>query len=268
VIVGDRESDFYDVFVVERPEGVDWLIRAAWDRRVEHEQRYLWAAMATAPCLTQVEVRLPSREKEKGRLASLAVRCASVRLRPPRAHLPEQEVDAVWACEEAAPSGVEPLEWMLLTTVPTRTAAEALERLSWYARRWTIESWHRVLKSGCRIEARQFGELERFVRATSLFAVIAWRILYATKLARLEAQLSCEIVFPRLEWQALYCRIHGTADPPERPPSLNEAIAWVAKLGGHLGRKHDRPPGPTVLWRGFLALHEITLMFRIFRHNE
>jgi hypothetical protein len=94
------------------------------------------------------------------------------------------------------------------------------------------------------------------------------RILYATKLARLEAQLSCEVLLPRLEWQALYCRIHGTADPPERPPSLNEAIAWVAKLGGHLGRKHDRPPGPTVLWRGFLALHEITLMFRIFRHNE
>ncbi|GHU25811.1 hypothetical protein FACS189488_13490 [Betaproteobacteria bacterium] len=74
---------------------------------------------------------------------------------------------------------------MLLTSVPTQNSDEALERLSWYARRWTIESWHRVLKSGCQIEARQFGTVERFIRATTLFAIIGWRILYATLLARL-----------------------------------------------------------------------------------
>ncbi|MDW3689452.1 hypothetical protein RA280_48775, partial [Cupriavidus sp. CV2] len=84
------------------------------------------------------------------------------------------------ALETEAPEGVDPLEWMLLTSVPTHTHEQVLERLAWYARRWTIESWHRVLKSGCRVEARQFGDLDRFVRATALFAVISWRILYAT----------------------------------------------------------------------------------------
>lgn len=272
VAVCDREADIYDLFVAERPAGVDWLVRAAWDRCVVHPQRHLWAAMERVPLLGHAELRLPPREKSQARLARLAIRCAPVQLRPPRARrgegLPEQVIYAVWACEESPPPGVEPLEWMLLTTLPTHTAADALERLAWYARRWTIESWHRVLKSGCRIEARQFGELDRFVRATSLFAVIAWRILYATLLARLDATLPCEVLLPTIEWQALYCRIHGTTAPPPQPPPLGEAIAWVARLGGYLGRKHDRPPGPTVLWRGFLALHEITQMYRIFRQNE
>ena len=272
VAVGDREADLYDLFMTARPAGVDWLVRAAWDRGVAHPQRHLWATLGTAPLLGHVELPLSSRHDQPARVAHVAVRALPVRLRPPqrggRTGLPEQEVFAVWAHEETPPPDVKPLEWMLLTTVPTATAAEAMERLNWYAQRWTIESWHRVLKSGCRIEARQFGELDRFVRATSVFAVIAWRILYATLLARLDGDLPCEVVLPTLEWQALYCRIHSTRAPPEHVPTLREVIAWVARLGGHLARKHDRPPGPTVLWRGFLALHEITLMYRIFRQNE
>lgn len=272
VAVCDREADIYDLFLAERPAGVDWLVRAAWDRGVEHGEGHLWAAVASVPPLGQAELSLPRREGQAARTARLTLRCAPVALKPPRARrgegLPAVEVHAVWACEEAAPPGVEPLEWLLLTSVPTHSADEALERLTWYSRRWTIESWHRVLKSGCRIEARQFGDLERFVRATALFAVIAWRILYATLLARLDAKLPCEVLLEPIEWQALYCRIHGTTAPPPRPPPLGEAVAWLARLGGHLGRKHDRPPGPTVLWRGFLALHEITQMYRIFRQNE
>jgi hypothetical protein len=73
-------------------------------------------------------------------------------------------VFAIHAIEDEPPAGIEPIEWMLLSSVPTHSPEQALERLQWYARRWTIETWHRVLKSGCRIEARQFGTLERFVR--------------------------------------------------------------------------------------------------------
>jgi hypothetical protein len=71
-----------------------------------------------------------------------------------------------------------------------------------------------------------------------------------------------------LEWRALYCRVHSTTTLPAEPPSLAQVVLWVARLGGYLARKHDRPPGPTVIWRGFLALHEVTAMYRIFRQNE
>jgi hypothetical protein len=273
-IVGvcDREGDVYDVFVAERPAGVDWLVRAGWNRSVAHPEKYLWEAIAATPALGQTELQIPGSGNTIARTARLTMRCAPVRLRPPRYRrrkgLPDIEVFVIHALEAEVPKGLEPLEWMLLTSVPTSTREQALERLAWYARRWTIESWHRVLKSGCRVEARQFGNLDRFVRATALFAVISWRILYATLLARLDGDLSCEVLLQPVEWRALYCRVHSTTKLPAEPPSLAQVVLWIAKLGGYLARKHDRPPGPTVIWRGFLALHEVTEMYRIFRQNE
>ena len=106
------------------------------------------------------------------------------------------------------------------------------------------------------------------MRATALFAVISWRILYATLLARLDGDLPCEVLLQPVEWRALYCRIHGTTRLPTKVPSLAQVVLWIASLCGYLNRKHDRPPGPTVIWRGFLSLHEITEMYRIFRQNE
>lgn len=271
--ISDRDGDVYDVFIAPRPAGVDWLVRAAWSRRVAHPQAYLWDAVAAEPAVGETNLLVPTRNgKTPTRTAQLTVRCKALRLHPPRSRqrdkLPDAEVFVIHALETQPPEGVEPIEWMLLSSVPTLTCDDALERLAWYARRWTIESWHRVLKSGCQIEARQFGHLDRFVRATALFAVISWRIMYATLLARLDGDLSCEVLLQPVEWRALYCRIHGTTQAPTEPPTLAQVVLWVAKLGGYLNRKHDLPPGPTVMWRGFLALHESTVMYRIFRQNE
>lgn len=264
--IGDRESDVYELFAAQRPDGVDWLVRAAWNRCARHPQRYLWQAVLDTPAAGHTELLVPAKGTRPQRTARLTLRYACVRLRAPqtRTRLPELDVFAVHVIEDEPPADIEPLEWMLLTSVPTHSSGQALERLQWYARRWTIETWHRVLKSGCRIEARQFGTLERFVRATSLFAVIAWRILYATLLARLDGDLPCEVLLQPVEWQALYCRVHRTTRPPDTVPSLHQAIRWIATLGGYLNRRHDPPPGATVIWRGFLVLHEITEMFRIF----
>ncbi|SAL07988.1 Transposase for transposon Tn5 [Caballeronia arationis] len=271
VCVGDRESDLYELFAAERPAGVDWLIRAAVNRRARHPEGYLWEAVqATAP-LGRTELLVPARHNLPQRTAGLTLRCATVRLRPPRGRakgLPEVDVFAIHAIEDAPAEGVEPIEWMLLSSVATTTLDDILERLAWYARRWTIESWHRVLKSGCQVEARQFGSLDRFVRATALFAVIAWRILYATLLSRIDADLSCEVLLQPVEWQALYCQTQHTTKLPKQVPSLKQAVLWIAMLGGYLNRKHDRPPGPTVIWRGFLVMHEVTKMYRLFRQNE
>jgi hypothetical protein len=272
VSVCDREADVYDLFIAERAPNVEWLVRAAWNRGVEHAENYLWEAMQSVAPVGTTSLRIPARAGAEERAAELTIRCSPMRLRVPRARrgqgLAEVDVDVIWAVEENPPADNEPVEWMLLTSVPTRGLDAALEKLSWYARRWTIETWHRVLKSGCQIEARQFGDVQRFMRATALFAVIGWRILYATLLARLEGNLSCEVLLQRFEWQALYCRTQGTTVPPSQPPTLDKAILWIAKLGGYIGRKHDRPPGATVLWRGFLALHEISQMYLILRKNE
>ncbi|MCA8095565.1 IS4 family transposase [Burkholderia anthina] len=265
--IGDRESDVYELFAAQRPEGVHWLVRAAWNRRARDPQRNLWEVVLNTPTAGHMELLVPAKGMRAQRTARLTLRYAPVRLQPPKARagqLPPLDVFAIHAIEDEPPAGVEPLEWMLLSSVPTHSPEQALERLQWYARRWTIETWHRVLKSGCRIEARQFGTIERFVRATALFAVIAWRILYTTLLARLDGELPCEVILQRVEWQALYCRVHRTTRPPDKVPSLAQTVLWIATLGGYLNRHNDPPPGATVIWRGFLVLQEITEMFRIF----
>jgi hypothetical protein len=246
-------------------------VRAAWDRRTAHPERYLWDTVSATAPMGETELQVPAQRNAAKRTARLTVRCTPVQLRAPKrpsSRLAGVEVFAIHALETDPPAGVEPLEWMLLSSVPTITLEDALERLGWYARRWTIESWHRVLKSGCSIEKRQFGNLDRFVRSTALFAVIAWRIMYATLLGRADPDLSCAVLLQPDEWRALYSRANRTSKPPPQTPSLGEVVLWIAKLGGYLNRKHDHPPGPTVMWRGFLVLHEITEMYRIFRQDE
>jgi hypothetical protein len=157
VSVCDREADLYDLFAAERAPGVEWLVRAAWNRGVDHPEKYLWEAMQSAPPLGTTQLRIPARAGCGDRTGELTIYCAPMRIRPPRSRkgqgLTEVDVYAIWAIEMNPPKGLEPIEWMLLTSVATHGLADTLERLSWYARRWTIETWHRVLKSGCQIDS-------------------------------------------------------------------------------------------------------------------
>lgn len=269
VSVGDREADVYDLFLVERPVGVDLLVRASWDRKVDHEEKYVWAAMRTAAVSATITIQVGQRPNQPARAATLKVRWRQLTLRPPNSRskekLPNVTVWAVWAIESSPPAGVEPVEWLLLTTLPITTTEEALERLEWYACRWGIEVWHKVLKSGCRIEARQLERAERLQRCLTLYSVIAWRILYATMLARAVAEVPCTVLLDEDEWQGLYCRIKRVATAPVKPPTLRQAVRWIAQLGGFVGRKGDGEPGVTVLWKGFQHLVDIAAMYRIMR---
>jgi hypothetical protein len=276
ISVGDREADVYDLFIAPRPAGVDLLVRATQDRCVAEREHRLWAAVAAEPISAELTVHVPRHAGQPARVARLSLRWRQVRLKPPKHRkeegLPAVTVWVVWAVELAPPEGVTKLEWLLLTTVPVRTTAEAIERLEWYSVRWGIEVWHRVLKSGCRIEQRQLETAERLRRSLSLFSVIAWRILYAVWLSRTLPEAACSALLEPDEWQALYCAIHQVALAPTTPPSLHQAVRWIAQLGGFLGRKHDGEPGATVLWKGFQRLADLTLMYRVMsprsRHKD
>ena len=88
---------------------------------------------------------------------------------------------------------VKPIEWLLLTTVEVRTAQDAMERVTWYASRWGIEVWQRMLNSGGRIEERQLATGERLQRCLTLYSVIAWRVFYAIMLARAVPEMPCSV---------------------------------------------------------------------------
>ncbi len=207
VSVGDAEADVYDLFTAPRPAGVDLLVRAGQNRRVAHPERYLWAAVQAAPVVTTRTVAVPRRDGQPARTATLTVQWQAVTLQPPTRRSAEQlapaPVWAVLAVEPHPPADVEPVEWLLLTTAPVAAMADALERLDWYECRWGVEVWHKVLKSGCQIEARQLETAERLRRCLALYSVIAWRILYGTMLARVVPDAPCTALLEADEWQAL-----------------------------------------------------------------
>ena len=269
VHVGDAEADVYDLFVAERAPGVDLLVRAGQNRRGVQEARVLGAAMAQVPIATWLDLDLPRQGDRPARRATVAVRFQAVTLQPPRKRAREGlaavPLWAVWVIEEHPPPGADPIEWLLLTTCPVLTAAEAEERVAWYACRWGIEVWHKILKSGCQIEARQLASAARLERCLTVYSVIAWRVQQAVMLARAVPDLPCSALLEADEWQALWCTIHQQSTPPAVPPTLGEAVRWLGRLGGHLGRTRDGNPGVTALWKGFQHLADLTTMYRIMK---
>jgi Transposase Tn5 dimerisation domain len=269
VSVGDREAEVYDVLAAARPAGVDLLIRASWDRCVCGPERALWATVAAQPVVEHLLLKVPRRSPQAPRDATLALRLCPVTLGPPRHRqregLPTVTLWAVQVQEGEPPTDVTPIEWRLLTTGAVETVDAAIDRVQWYSCRWGIEVWHRIVKSGCRIDERQLASGERWQRCVTLYSVIAWRIFYATMLARAVPDMPCSVLLDLDEWQALSGAIHQCSTPPEEPPSLDQAVRWLAQLGGFVGRRRRDQPGTETLWRGFQHLMDLTKMYRIMR---
>jgi hypothetical protein len=206
ISVGDRKADVYDVLVAPRPAGVDRLIRAAWNRCVNAPQRYGWDTVAAQAVAAQLLLHVPRRGPQPAREATLALRYCPLTLCPPQHRkaegLPAITLWAVQVGEVEPPTEVEPIAWLLFTTVAVETVDDAIERVQWYSCRWGSEVWHRILQSGCHLEARQCQKAERLRRALALYSVLAWRMLYATLLARAGPEAPCSVLLEPDEWQA------------------------------------------------------------------
>jgi hypothetical protein len=270
VSVADREADVFDFFVKAQKLGLDLLIRAIRNRSVPQPEKYLWDYLLTLPPSAQVTIEVPRRPGKASRRATLAVRFSPVSLLPPRYRradptLPTVSLWAVYATEAEPPPGEAAISWLLLTTIPVTSVAEALEKLQWYTCRWQIELFFKILKSGCRLEQRQLETGARLRRCLAVYAVVAWRILYLTMESRRVPHLSCEALLAPEEWQALCCFIHRTPKPPPEPPTLQEATRMIARLGGFLGRTRDGFPGSTTLWRGMQRLGDIVVAWHLGR---
>jgi len=265
VTVCDREADIYELFVEAHQLNTGLLIRATQNRMLmDAEEKHLWASVEAEPAVAQLQVDVPAKKKEPARQATVSVRFRSVTLRPPsRPKVPGQEplpaivLDAVLVQEVDPPAGMTRLEWMLLTNVAVQTKEDAIERVAWYRQRWPIEIFHRILKSGCRVEDCRLQTKDRLVPYLALSSIISWRLYWLTHISRHKPNAPCLTVLAEHEWRALYAKIHRTATPPEKMPTVYEAMRWIARLGGFLGRKGDGEPGPTVMWRGWQRLTDI-----------
>ena len=200
----------------------------------------------------------------------MTVRHASLDILPPRhrrqrAQLRPVRLQVILVAEEAPPTGIVPICWLLLTSLPVASLDDALRCVRWYSYRWLIERYHYVLKSGCRLEELQLQDAQRIQRALATYCIVAWRLLWLTYEARRQPERACDAVLDRHEWQSLYCTVHHVSIPAAEPPTLRQAVRWIAQLGGFLGRTHDGEPGVKSIWQGLRRLHDIAATWQLAR---
>jgi len=279
VSISDREGDIYECMMAgerdPQEKKAEWIIRSAQDRRVtgpedgqydEIVHQKLRGQVGATAVLGELEVRLPKRASRQARTAKLQLRATRVWLRAPNRkgkRLPSVRVNAVLVREVGAPEGEEPLEWLLLTSLPVDSFDLAHLVVSYYCARWSIEIFFRILKVGCKVEQLQLEKAERLVPCVVMYMIVAWRTMMATMLGRECPELSCEVMFEEQEWKSVYLILHKTEAPVE-PPSLGEFVSMLGQLGGHLGRKGDGPPGPEAIWVGLRRMSDFALAWQVF----
>jgi hypothetical protein len=284
VCVADSEADIYELLVeaTAEPRTIDWIVRACQNRALqpaenETEPAHLRECVSAGPVLftqmiqvrgrkakTSCETR-GRRQPRESRAAEVAVRAVRVTLRPPwrsGCKLPAVTVNVVLVREEHPPAGDEPVEWLLLTSLPITDAEQVRQVIQYYSVRWMIEVFFRVLKSGCRIEQRRFEALDRLLTCLAVYLIVTWRTLYTCRLGRNCPGISCEAIFEPAEWKAVW-KVVRQEELPLAPPALEEMIDMVAQLGGYVPRK-DSAPGPQTVWLGMQRVHDFALCWKKF----
>ncbi len=185
--VGDRESDIYELFCLTQELGTHFLVRTCVDRLAGDGGHTVAAEMAETRVkgLHHVEVRDDKGEVSR---ATLEIRYRRVTVLPPigkQKRYPPLELIVLHATERGVPKNRKPIEWKLLTDLPVRTPAEAIEKIKWYALRWKIEMFHKILKSGCKAEDSRLRTANRLANLLALFSILSWRILWLTMLNRI-----------------------------------------------------------------------------------
>jgi hypothetical protein len=233
IAVGDRESDLFELFDYRRRKArhIHLLVRARFDRCLEDEPLKLFAHLESLPVMGEATITVPRQREKKGkpsqpgrmslpaRRAKVQLRWSRVTLRAPQTAQTRQmssvELWAVQLTEIDPPAGAQPLRWVLLTTVPIESHKQALRCLRWYTLRWRIEEWHRVLKSGCRMEAHQHQSAAKLACAIAIDTVMAWRVMLLTLLGREAPHMRCELIFQ--PWE---CRLLEDLQPLVAPETM------------------------------------------------
>lgn len=262
VHIGDRESDIFELYCLAQDMGTNFLVRSCVNRLAEGGDTTISQVMSGLQSSGTHKIAFHN-AKGKKQQAVLTVKYTTMRVRPPigkQRKYQQQELQIIHAEELNPPADRPAVFWKLITNLPVENHEDAVHKLGWYARRWTIETFFKTLKTGCQIEDVRLTTADRLANYIALCCVIAWRISWLTILARQAQAGASEAVFTHTE------RILLEQTMAQKGKNLTRDLAYymtaVARLGGYLDRKSDPPPGTTVMWRGFIRLSDLDEGFR------
>jgi hypothetical protein len=266
IYVGDRGSDIYAFWQVCQELGYDFVIRLAQDRRAFLEEEAeeddptihpLKTLARSLPAQDGRVLEIPAQRQRPAREAFVQISWQQVRLQAPThaAKQDQTEISAwvvrVW--EPEPPEGSEPLEWLLLTTVPIANSQNAWQRVKWYKWRWLLEDFHKVLKTGCRMEDRLLQTVAAQWRLLALLTPMAMRLLWL----RQTAQLSPDTPATEVVSQELVLLVTLLDKRPGAALTTKQLWHTIARFGGYLDRKSDPPPGWQTLWQGWIYIQTV-----------
>jgi Transposase DNA-binding/Transposase Tn5 dimerisation domain len=272
VHVGDRGADFFGAMATARRCGAHFLFRLVHNRTLHGAAAADDPATHLMDAARRVEATVPATVEVAGR-GGRPGRTAAVKLGAMRRTIRATRADPLWRAEppitltviriweEDPPPGVEPLEWVLGTDREDVSPAALRAYQSWYEWRWrTAEEYHKVEKTGCRIEDLRFETRERLAAAIALIGVVAVRMLDLRWARESIPDEPAAAVASVEEIEAVQLTRPG-------PPivTVKQFVDRVAGLGGFLGRKCDGRPGWQTLWRGYQRLADILLGIQLAR---
>jgi len=254
IFMADREGDFYEPIERCQRHGVNFIIRGCQNRKLVGEPGYLKETLAQAQVRERTTVELRSRPGQAARTAKVVVRTAAVISQGPyrpggyRPNLPLQVVEVR---EQDAPEGVEPLHWILLTSLSVERWVEVQRIIGRYTARWWVEEYHKALKSGAGVEDSQLERACRLESLAAVLAIVAVRLLNAKWLARTrpDERVDQQLFGP----QALEI-LAAQFGQPKGDWTHQTVLVAVARLGGFIGRRNDGLPGWQTIWRGWQRL--------------
>ncbi|WGD54109.1 IS4 family transposase [Bradyrhizobium sp. CB1650] len=259
--IGDRESDIYELYCLTQELGAHFLVRACVDRLAGDGDHTIATEMdeTSVKGLHHIDVRNDKGEMTK---AALEIKFKRIAVLPPigkQKHYPALDLTIIHATERRTPKGRKPIEWKLITDLTVRTRSDAIEKINWYAMRWKIEVFHKILKSGCKAEESKLRTAERLANLMAVFCILSWRVLWLTMLNRITPEASPKLALTDTEIAMLDRLISGASHRQCRPGTLAFYLTKLARLGGYLARAGDPPPGNVVIWRGLSRLTDIEL---------
>ena len=265
VHIADREGDIYELFCAAEEAQTNFLIRTCVDRLAEDGQRTVEAQMQKTPVQGVHRLLLRSKNGESCAV-ELEIKYRHLWILPPigkQQKYPDLPLTVIHAIERGTPKDRKKVEWKLVTNLPVESLAEAIEKLEWYAMRWKIETFHKILKSGCRVEESKLRTAERLVNRIAICCVLSWRIFWMTMVQRSAPKTSPLLALTEVELLLLDEITAANGGPSSTKRTLADYLLCIARLGGYLARAHDPPPGNIVMWRGLSRLTDIQLGFAI-----
>ena len=261
VHVADQESDIFDLFGVARQLETHFLVRTRADRLANGGPETVAETVGQSPRRGLYKVLVRNRKGQPSE-AVLEVRYQRLRIQTAKGkqkRYPEQTVTVIEAREQETPLDRDRIDWTLMTDLDIGTLDQAIEKVQWYALRWKIEIFHKILKSGCRAEQSRLRTTARLTNLLAVFCILAWRVFWLTMTHRIAPEASPQLVFTELELRILDRLVHDKPGADRGQPTLAHYLTKLARLGGYLARNSDPPPGNETIWRGLTRLVDIQL---------